>query len=115
MEGGVFLRYTPEEEINEILRRSKVIFLRRERRKVQMYECMTGVCALLLLVALVLLPDDSLVTTKKTVYGSFLLAKESGGYVLVALIAFIVGIAVAYFCIKYRKQNDLGEDEEDND
>ena len=108
------MKYTAEEELNEIMRRSKKVTLRRERRKVQLQAGVTGVFSLLAVVALIFLPEGTLMTSKESVYGSFLLAKESGGYVLVALISFILGVMVTLLCVRYRKLRDL-EEKEEND
>lgn len=108
------MKYTAEEELVEIMRRSKKVILHRERRKVRLMAGLTGVIALAAVVALILLPGGT-ATTKESVYGAFLLADETGGYVLVALISFILGIAVAFLCIKYKRLRDLGEKKESND
>ena len=63
------MKYTREEEMNEILRRSKKVLIRRERRKLQLYACMTSVCALLLVLTLAFLPDGTMMTSKNSVYG----------------------------------------------
>lgn len=108
------MKYTAEEELNEIMRRSKKVTLRRERRKVQLQAGVTGVFSLLAVVALIFLPEGTMMTSEESVYGSFLLAKESGGYVLVALISFILGVMVTLLCVRYRKLRDL-EEKEEND
>lgn len=46
-------------------------------------------------------------------YCVLMAGKERGGYVLVALIAFILGIALTYFCLHYGKRKD--KDEKDTD
>ncbi len=45
-----------------------------------------------------------------TLYGSFLLNQSTGGYILVAVIAFITGIAVAIICRKYQNEKKDPED-----
>lgn len=45
-----------------------------------------------------------------TVYGSFLLSVEAGGYVLAAVIAFALGVAVTLLCI--RRKNIQAKKEE---
>lgn len=108
------LKYTTEDELNEIMRRSRIVTYRRERRKVTIQAGLTGLFSLMMVVVLIFLPQGSLMTSKESVYGSFLLAKESGGYVLIALLGFILGIMVTFLCVKFRRLRDLEKKEENN-
>lgn len=106
------MKYTAEEELNEIMRRSRKVSLRKERRKVQIQTCLTGAFSLLVIAVLILLPKGTMMTTKQSVYGAFLLSGESGGYVLVALISFVLGCMVAFLCMKYKRLREQEEKEE---
>ncbi|MBQ0134292.1 MAG: hypothetical protein KBS46_04090 [Clostridiales bacterium] len=56
------------------------------------------------------MPEKLAVTSAGSVYGSFLLSREAGGYVLIALIAFVLGVTVTLLCLHYRKnQNKTGD------
>ena len=40
-----------------------------------------------------------------SVYGAFLLSQEAGGYVMTAVIAFALGVAVTLLCLRLQKRN----------
>ena len=100
------MKYTPDEALSQILRRSERIALRRKRRSCQR---LTGICSALLAVlvlGITVMPEKLAVTSAGSVYGSFLLSREAGGYVLIALIAFVLGVTVTLLCQKGRKKHD---------
>ncbi len=98
------MKYSDEEALKEILKRSdKVVKKRNERTKAYL----GGACAVLfaaLVAAIALMPGGiSTDGTGETVYGAFLLGREAGGYVLAALVAFLLGIGITLYVIKKRK------------
>lgn len=98
------MKYAPDEALSQILRRSERIALRRKRRSCQR---LGGICSALLAVlalSITVMPGRTAVTSAGSVYGSFLLSREAGGYVLIALIAFVLGVAVTLLCQRYRKR-----------
>ena len=100
------MKYTPDEALSQILRRSERIAWRRKRRSCQR---LGGICSALLAVlalSITVIPGKPAVTSAGSVYGSFLLSREAGGYVLIALIAFVLGVAVTLLCLHYRKKQD---------
>ena len=100
------MKYTPDEAMSEILRRSERVALRRKRRSCQR---LGGICSALLAVlvlGITVMPGKLAVTSAGSVYGSFLLSREAGGYVLFALIAFVLGVAVTLLCQHYRKKQE---------
>lgn len=102
----LILKYTPDEALSQILRRSERIALRRKRRSCQR---LTGICSALLAVlvlGITVMPEKLAVTSAGSVYGSFLLSREAGGYVLIALIAFVLGVAVTLLCQHCRKKQE---------
>lgn len=106
------MKYTPDEALAEIMHRSERIALQRIRRSCQR---LTGICSALLAVlvlGITVMPEKLAVTSAGSVYGSFLLSREAGGYVLIALIAFVLGVAVTLLCLHYRKKQDDTRDEQ---
>lgn len=47
-----------------------------------------------------------------SLYGSILLYKDAGGYVLVGVIAFTAAVIITVFCIRYRKQRGKTNEKE---
>ena len=97
------MKYTNEEMVSEILKRSDKV--RDERRKKN--SLYLGTASAVLLAALIavigFMPAGmSGGYTENTMYGAFLLGREAGGYVLAAVIAFVLGIVVTLLLIKRR-------------
>ena len=85
---------------DEIFRRIRVV---KERRMMQRLSAVTGVLVCTLVVLICNLPASPGVKADYTNYGAFLLGPETGGYVLVAVLAFLAGILVSFLAQKYRK------------
>lgn len=104
------MKYTKEEEMSEIIRRSKRIILRRNYRAVQTLSAITAVLIVALFGIIRFVPGKQ--TGYNSVYGSLLLGSEAGGYVLVAFVAFLLGVFIAVICLKCRKLHDNTEEED---
>ena len=66
---------------------------------------LSGVSAMLmafLLLVICMMPGSPGSAFTGTVYGSFLISAESGGYVLAAVLAFVLGIVTTLLCLKSR-------------
>lgn len=98
------MKYTSEEALAEIMRRKDQIVLRRSRRSCRMLSGMSCVLAAFLLLVICMMPGRTGSAFTGTVYGSFLLSAESGGYVLAAVIAFVLGVCVTLLCLKIRER-----------
>ncbi len=99
-------------QIDEIIRRLHIAKQKqRERRMRAMLEC-----SCLLLVSLVVLisgfAGTGVTTQTYSVMGAFLLGPQTGGYILVAVIAFVIGILVAEMT-RYLRQKRQEEQVED--
>jgi len=95
--------------LQEILKRSSEIRRKRERR---FLHAMTGLSCVLIGALAVLIPLLSGAGPEQgtpTVMGSFILSAQAGGYILVAVIAFVLGIIAAIITERYRKRNDKGK------
>lgn len=98
------MKYTTEEALFEILRRSEQIVLRRNRRACRFFSGLVGVLFALLVLVIAFLPGRTGMAPTGSVYGSFLLSQEAGGYVLAAVVAFALGVAVTLLCLKIRER-----------
>ncbi len=97
------MKYTNEEMVSEILKRSDKV--RDERRKRN--NLYLGTASAVLLAALIavigFMPTGmSGGYAENTMYGAFLLGREAGGYVLAAVIAFVLGVTVTLLAVKRR-------------
>ena len=109
------MKYTNEEALAEIMRRSDQIKIRKSCRAYKVLSCVSGVLFFVLVFMIALFPKDITATSGGSVYGAFLLSRESGGYVLVAVIAFVLGIAVTLLCLKYTKFTKLKKNYEEKE
>lgn len=97
------MKYTTEEAVAEIMRRSDQIIIRRDRRACRRLSGAAGALLTALVLVIALLPETAAPAYNGSVYGSFLLSAEAGGYVLAAVIAFALGVAVTLLCLKRKK------------
>ena len=109
------LKYTDQEALSEILKRSEKIIYKRERNARLILSSASGVLLLAIVLIIALLPGKMAEPAKDSVYGSFLLNAQAGGYVLAAVIAFALGITVALFCLKYRRKTNKKEVKRDEE
>lgn len=104
------MKYDPEEQLREVLRRRNRILKKRNRQRTQ---CL-GIVSVLLFAALsVCIPHyarTGSVETGSSAFGSFLLFPEAGSYLLVALIALVAGIVITALTIRYRNSRDRPKD-----
>lgn len=102
------MKYDREARLREIMRRSEMIKNRKEHKK--LYSLTASASAILLVLAafIVDLGGIEAAGTEWTAYGSFLLSPQAGGYVLIAVIAFGVGVLSTLLTQKYRKGGKRG-------
>lgn len=105
------MKYTSEEALSEIMVRSSRIALHRAKRSCRILSGATGALAVALILVIGVLPGKLGLSKANTVYGAFLLSPESGGYVLTALIAFVLGVTVTLMCRRYRKRKNDSDDD----
>ena len=96
------LKYTSEKTVAEIMRRRDQIVLRRSRRIEQVLAGTSCLLAAVLLLAICILPGNRAQTPAETAFGSFLLPAEAGGYVLAAVLAFVLGVTITLLCTRKR-------------
>ncbi|MCR5488011.1 MAG: hypothetical protein K6F35_10910 [Lachnospiraceae bacterium] len=97
-----------EEQMTEIRRRST---LYREKKQVRNLSIVAAGLGALLLAVLYFAPGVSGVVGKSgSVLGATILGPQAGGYVIVALLAFALGILSAIITQKYRKTNGIQKD-----
>jgi len=98
------VKYTSDEALKEIMLRSERISRRKDQRTCRVLSAAAAGLFALLIFMIAILPGRGASSSFGSVYGSFLLRQESGGYILVAVIAFLVGAAVALLCLRRKKQ-----------
>ena len=94
--------------LDEVFRRAEGIQRRHTRRQAQLL----GIAAFGLLFALFVMIGNLAggASVHPTAMGAFLLGPEAGGYVIVALLAFALGVVVALAAAKRKQAKRSGED-----
>ncbi len=106
------MKYTTEEAMAEIMRRSDEITDRRNRRAKRALSGTAGTLLGLIILVISILPGGEKASVR-SLYGSFLLSPEAGGYVLVGVLAFALGIVITLLCLKLRRQKTEENEKED--
>lgn len=91
--GGIFVRYTTDEAFKEITKRGAEIKRKRDQKIRGVLSVASVLCVVFLIMAISFF-SGSQVSGEQTVYGSFVLSAETGGYVLVAVLGFALGVVV---------------------
>ena len=107
------MKYTQDEAVKEILRREERLVRRRSRIECAALSGLSSLLAVLLLLTVLLFPARSGQATQQTAFGSFLLSAESGGYVLAAVIAFLLGVAVTLLIVRRQQKNKTNSKQEE--
>ena len=89
------LRYSLEESLNQVRSRSDDIVRRRKNRKTVLLTASAAVLSVLLFAALGYISGRTKPMIGESAYGSYMLSDSAGGYVLVAVIAFSLGVLLA--------------------
>ena len=97
-----------ETRLEEIFRRAEVVRHRQEENRARLLGGATAALALALITMIGGFAGRG-AEIRGTALGAFLLGPEAGGYVLVALIAFTLGIAAALLAQRHRQ---IKQDEE---
>lgn len=100
------MKYTKEEAFEEILKRSKALKLKRAKKVTAALMASACVLTALLVLEIRRFCETATAFNVDSIYGSFMLPAQAGGYVLTAVIAFVLGMCVTVLIQKYRKNND---------
>lgn len=96
---------------DEIIRRSKVYKAKQIQRTIKALEWS---CAALLLSFVTIISRVAIVkgvSGTSSYYGTLLLGKEAGAYILVGIICFLIGVIVTLIAIK-KRESDIDNHEE---
>ena len=102
------MKYTPDEAFEEIKRRGRKIRLDHEKKMTKTMWAVSSVLAIVLIGTMGMYVKNSVALTGTTAYGSFLLPAESGGYVLIAVIAFLAGVFLTLILRNYTEKKKPG-------
>ena len=96
------MKYTTDNALVEIKRRAKRIRQKHERRVTNIIATAACLC-LIALVAAISAFSSIGVIGMQTEYGAFILPAETGKYVLIAALGFVLGVCVALITKHFKK------------
>ena len=103
------MKYTKDEALEEILKRGRKIREKRNKQITGVLSTTTVILTFILFLSISIFTGN-VVTGTHSAYGSFLLPTEVLGYVIVAVIAFVMGVIITVIVRQYkRKENDREE------
>ena len=102
------MKYTKDEALEEILKRGRKIREKRNKQITGVLSTTTVILTFILFLSISIFTGN-VVTGTHSAYGSFLLPTEVLGYVIVAVIAFVMGVIITVIVRKNNKENDKGE------
>ena len=97
------MKYPYEESLQIVMQRGKNFRKEAERRTLHRLAAASSVLIVLLVSTVTYLTHGNLAKAEYTVFGSFLLPAQVGGYILVGLAAFSAGVAVSLFTRRHRR------------
>lgn len=98
-----------EEQMKEILRRKEIYqAIKTLRQKIIVETSVCGVCAALIIVVICFLPRVNQTAEQTTIgqYGSMILYMPTVGYIVVAILAFVLGCAVTLLCQHWKRKKE---------
>ena len=100
------MKYTKDEALEEILKRGRKIREKRNKQITGVLSTTTVILTFILFLSISIFTGN-VVTGTHSAYGSFLLPTEVLGYVLVAVIAFVLGVIITVIARKNKwKENN---------
>ena len=99
------MKYDMERSLEEILERSKKLKKQSELMRTRIFGSVMSALAVAIMVILYDISGSYGTESMDSFYGSFMISKEAGLYVIVGMICFIVGICFTILVLKYRQKN----------
>ena len=100
------MKYTTDQAISEIKRRSRGIKREREKKLTKALMAVTCFIAIALVGEVGLMTGPGFEGDIASAYGSFMLSPESGIYVIVAVVAFLIGVGITLLIKKLHKKGE---------
>ena len=96
------MKYTKDEAFEEVMKRGRILKLKHERKVTTLMTMAASTVMMALVLVIGHFGGVGAGMEGRSAYGSFLLPTQAGGYILVALVAFLLGVAVTLGIKKYR-------------
>lgn len=103
------MKYTKDEALEEILKRGRKIREKRNKQITGVLSTTTVILTFILFLSISIFTGN-VVTETHSAYGSFLLPTEVLGYVIVAVIAFVMGVIITVIIKKNKRTENDNEE-----
>ncbi len=103
------MKYTKDEALEEILKRGRKIREKRNKQITGVLSTTTVILTFILFLSISIFTGN-VVTETHSAYGSFLLPTEVLGYVIVAVIAFVMGVIITVIIKKHKRTENDNEE-----
>lgn len=97
------MKYTKDDALKEIKRRAGIIRQKHDRKVTNILTTTTGF-TLIALFAVIGIFSGSAISATPSAYGAFIISAESGGYVLTAVLGFVLGVVVTLLVKQLKKK-----------
>lgn len=97
------MKYSTDEALDEILRRSENIERKRVKRSMHALSSAAGGLMAALIIVIAVLSESGTAGMEESTMGSFMLSAKAGGYIIVAVLAFIAGAILTMATQRYRQ------------
>ena len=97
------MKYTTEEALREIQIRGNKIRRRHERKVTRILSVSTALSFVALFIVISAF-SGTIVSKEETSYGSFILSKAAGGFVLAAVLGFIIGVVFTFVVRRFKEK-----------
>lgn len=95
-----------DEQLSEVLKRTEIIKGKTQLKKHILTEVVTSVmCFAFIVLSVVNMPASGATADDETRYGSLILSSRNMGFIVVGVLAFIIGVCVTLLCLNWKKYN----------
>ena len=102
------MRYSTDAALSEVRARGVRLRMKHHRRVTAALTSVSALLTVALFACFYLLQPCSATAVRKASFGAFLLSGEAGGYVLVGVAAFALGVAIVIFISRRRERSGGG-------
>ena len=100
------MKYDIETSLGEIMKRGKALAIKRNKRAAALMGVMSGFIFCLMSAVFYNVSDFSGSGMISSNYGSFLLSRESGIYVFISVVFFVLGVVVSLGVIRFMEKKN---------
>lgn len=98
------MKYEVDAALCEIIQRKKKLMLKREQLRFHFLSASSVAVSLAFITAITILGRVEQATSMYSPYGAFLISPQTGGYILVSVLAFSAGVTITLLAKHHKKK-----------